>query len=95
MGISSSASVTGEEITYSAAGPFSEVDQTAAVAAERKVGVGTLHRLSCRWDNEVLRCACGAWRMRLKQCFLQNSGDQIVIVGFGDLATIKLAGLRL
>ena len=44
-GIASSASVTGDEITYAAAGPLAKIDQATALAAKREVRVVSLCRL--------------------------------------------------
>ena len=36
-----------------AAGPFAQIDQAAAVAAEREFGILAGYRLSCRWDTSA------------------------------------------
>jgi len=90
-----------------AAGPFAEIDEAAAVAAEREVGVGALDRLltdgAAEFDDSLSRHTISIvvrrfTEKRFAECdlsrtkSLQDFCHQIVVVGFGDLAAIELAG---
>jgi len=100
--MASSASVTGDEITYSPLAHFPrsmmrqrslQKGNSASVFFTAFLQVG---QLSLRVRLRGIRFHyCRRKRGSESKIALNDLGHQIVVVGFGDLAAVELAGLRL
>ena len=77
------------------AGPFSQIDASAAFAAEREVGATGFNRFLASRTRNARALAPHGWHDRTETSNgaseLDDTGDQVVVVRLGDAAAIELA----
>src|SRR5581483_2246374 len=72
--------------------PFCKIDNAATGTAEREVRVGPLHALLANRTSYARGAFAGHKRTIPTAALFDDPGDEIVIVCFGDLASVELPG---